>query len=136
MTSDERAALGERLKALREERGMTLDDLERQTGVSKGYLSQLERGEKTNPGVKLVERVADGLGVGVSELIDGPRSYVETPARVPAGLKELLQRAAEAGAPLPDEDVHMLQSVQYRGRRPRSAEDWSLLYDFIKRIVR
>ena len=42
----ELARVGLRLRALRQERGWRLEDLEERTGLSKAYLSRLESGER------------------------------------------------------------------------------------------
>jgi transcriptional regulator with XRE-family HTH domain len=123
------------MRALREQREMSLGDLETASGVSKGYLSQLERGEATNPSVDAAQKIAVGLGVHVSELL-GEQPPAAGPHKLPKGLKEFLNKAAAAGSPLPDQDVSMLLGIRYRGRRPKSAEDWALLYDLIRRIVK
>jgi hypothetical protein len=41
-----------------------------------------------------------------------------------------------AKAEVPAEDVEMLLRIRYRGRQPRTPEDWALLYDFTRRLVR
>jgi len=58
------------------------------------------------------------------------------PADLPRGLKEFMANAERNGSPLTSDEIAMLRQIQYRGRRPRSAEDWALLYDVIRRIVK
>jgi transcriptional regulator with XRE-family HTH domain len=60
--------LGERVRALRRERGLTLDLLAGQSGVSRAMISKLERGEK-NPTLVVAAKVAEGLGVSLSQLV-------------------------------------------------------------------
>ena len=60
--------LGERVRALRRERGLTLDALAGRSGVSRAMISKLERGEK-NPTLVVAARVAEGLGVSLSQLV-------------------------------------------------------------------
>jgi len=114
---------------------MTLGDLERDSGVSKGYLSQLERGEANNPTVDVLTKISHGLGVAVSQLLGEPDSDAAALARLPAGLKSLMEQATERGAPIAEEDVRMLLGIRYRGRQPRTADDWAFLYETIKRII-
>ena len=135
MTSEERISLGTRIRDLREQRGMTLGDLERACNVSKGYLSQLEGGKASNPTIVAVTKIAQGLGVSVSELLGEPVTEEPSHDRLPAGLKSFLEESAARGTDLSDEDVKMLLGIRYRGRQPRTAEDWGLLYDLIKRII-
>ncbi|MBP6874604.1 MAG: helix-turn-helix transcriptional regulator [Candidatus Eisenbacteria bacterium] len=136
MTNEEHKSLGERIRSLRESREMTLSDLERESGVSKGYLSQLERGEASNPTVDILQKVSQVLGVAVSELLGEESPAEESPARLPAGLQALVEQAAARGAPLSEQDVRMLLGIRYRGRQPRTMEDWAFLYETIKRTVR
>jgi transcriptional regulator with XRE-family HTH domain len=60
--------LGERIRALRRERGWTLEVLAGRSGVSRAMISKLERGEK-NPTLVVAAKVAEGLGVGLSQLV-------------------------------------------------------------------
>jgi transcriptional regulator with XRE-family HTH domain len=60
--------LGERVRALRRARGLTLDLLAERSGVSRAMISKLERGEK-NPTLVLAAKVAEGLEVSLSQLI-------------------------------------------------------------------
>lgn len=48
---------------------MSLGELERTSGVTKGYLSQLERGEASNPSIEAIKKIANGLGVHVSDIL-------------------------------------------------------------------
>ncbi len=60
--------LGERIRDLRRERGLTLDLLAQRSGVSRAMISKLERGEK-NPTVVVAAKVAEGLEVSLSHLV-------------------------------------------------------------------
>jgi transcriptional regulator with XRE-family HTH domain len=59
--------LGDRLRAAREARGLTLDQLSAATGVSKAHLSRLESGER-QPSVGILVELAAALGTRVSTL--------------------------------------------------------------------
>ena len=50
--------VGERIQSLRKERGMSLDSLGKELGVSKAYISYIERGER-QPGRNILVRLAD-----------------------------------------------------------------------------
>jgi transcriptional regulator with XRE-family HTH domain len=60
--------LGERIRGLRRERGLTLEVLAGRSGVSRAMISKLERGEK-NPTLVVAAKVAEGLGVSLSQLV-------------------------------------------------------------------
>src|SRR5215217_4267255 len=60
--------LGERVRELRRERGLTLDGVAGRAGVSRAMISKVERGEK-NPTLVVAAKVAEGLGVSLSQLV-------------------------------------------------------------------
>lgn len=66
-------ALGTRVRNLRRERAWTLEELAERSGVSRAMLSKIERGEKS-PTLVVAARVAGGLGIGLSELVEEPRA--------------------------------------------------------------
>jgi len=69
-------AVGERIRALRIENEMTIEELaeESETG-SKGHLSNIERG-LVRPNIYTLKQVADGLGVKPLDLMTFPRRSV------------------------------------------------------------
>lgn len=66
--------LGMRIRYLREQKKMTLEDLSFESNVNKNYLSDLERGNR-NPTVKILERIALALGISLETLFKGIRTY-------------------------------------------------------------
>jgi transcriptional regulator with XRE-family HTH domain len=85
--------LGERVRALRRERGWTLELLAERSGVSRAMISKLERGEK-NPTLVVAARVAEGLGVSLSQLvgIEARREIVVVPKQ-----RRMVMRDPETG---------------------------------------
>lgn len=67
------AKLGAHVQGLRHDRGMTLAELASATEVSVSMLSSIERGQKA-PTVVVLSRIADGLGIGLAELITDAES--------------------------------------------------------------
>ena len=55
-------SLGERLRDLRESEGRTLREVAAKAGVNHGYLSQLERGEVSEPAPSMLHKIADAYG--------------------------------------------------------------------------
>ncbi|WP_235522397.1 helix-turn-helix domain-containing protein [Cellulomonas sp. Root137] len=78
--------LGRRLRHLRTARGLTLDALGRQVGVTPSLLSLFENGHR-EPRLALLRTLADALGVTVADLLDA-----EPPSRR-AALEIALDRA-------------------------------------------
>jgi XRE family transcriptional regulator, regulator of sulfur utilization len=64
----QKAALGPRIKALREAMDMSLRDLAERSGVSAPMLSQVERGD-TSPTLQVATRIAAGLELRLSQLL-------------------------------------------------------------------
>lgn len=58
--------LGERIKTLRENKGIKQNALANKAGVSPTYIYQLERGEKS-PTVEYLEFICDALGVTLED---------------------------------------------------------------------
>ena len=54
---------GARMRALRDERGLTLKNLAAQLQISAAYLSALEHGHRGAPSIGLVHQVCDALGL-------------------------------------------------------------------------
>src|ERR1700756_10291 len=55
------------LRAVRKQRGLTLSSLAEQTGLTKSYLSKIERGQNT-PSIAVALKVARALDVDVGRL--------------------------------------------------------------------
>jgi mannose-6-phosphate isomerase-like protein (cupin superfamily)/DNA-binding XRE family transcriptional regulator len=69
------ARIGGRLRAARQARGMTLDQVAAAAELTKGFLSRLERDE-VSPSVASLVTVAGVLGIGMGELFDPPTTQL------------------------------------------------------------
>lgn len=58
------------LKELRLEKGMSVYELAKRSGVDTSYIHRLEAGKKNNPSVKVIDKLAKALGVNASELAE------------------------------------------------------------------
>lgn len=67
--------VGDNLKCLREEKGLSLDKVAEITGVSKSMLGQIERGE-TNPTINTLWKIGNGLKVPITSFINQERTPV------------------------------------------------------------
>ncbi|MGE5258720.1 MAG: helix-turn-helix domain-containing protein, partial [Hyphomicrobiales bacterium] len=69
------AEIGQRIRALRTEKGITLEQLARQTGFTKGYLSKVEKSQKAPP-VSTLGNIARAFNVTISSLLgeNSPRT--------------------------------------------------------------
>ncbi len=57
------------LRRLRERRGLTQAQVADAAGLHRVYVRQLESGGRTNPSLDALDRLADALGVHVSDLL-------------------------------------------------------------------
>ncbi len=116
---------GKRVRDRRIEEGLTQEKLAQAVGISRNYLSQIERGQATNISWHVMERLTSVLGlkgeqVGtISEMVDLPPSLAEFAKT----------------ANLPPDDVVMLARLKYRGQQPTTPDKWELLYNVIKMTV-
>lgn len=116
---------GKRVRDRRVEEGLSQEKLAQAVGISRNYLSQIERGQATNISWHVMERLTSVLGlkgeqVGtISEMVDLPPSLAEFAKT----------------ANLPPDDVVMLARLKYRGQQPTTLEKWELLYNVIKMTV-
>lgn len=96
------AAVGQQLRALRKSRGLTLEEFGRQSKVSTGLISQIERG-RGNPSFNTLVQLAHVLNVPVGRLF---HTASETSPVVRADERRLLD--VHSGGPA--EAVHQLMS--------------------------
>ena len=57
-----------RMREIRKEIGMTLEQLSEKTGISIGYLSHLEGGTRENPTICIMDKIAYALGRSLMEV--------------------------------------------------------------------
>ena len=61
--------LYERIRAVREERGLTQQAVARAAGIATDMISRLENGHYTSPGLRTLLRIAEGMGVSLGQLL-------------------------------------------------------------------
>ena len=66
--------LGMRIRYLRKQKGLSIEDLALDANVNRNYLSDLERGMR-NPTIQIVDRIARSLEVSLSTLFKGIQSF-------------------------------------------------------------
>jgi len=108
------AAIGSRVRALREAMDLSLRDLAERSGVSAPMLSQVERGE-TSPTLQVAARIANGLDLRLSQLLrldeDGAVTIVraEERRRGPASVRG--HRYEVLTPPLPGQRAELSRHV-------------------------
>ena len=61
--------IGMRIKALREKRGLSQEELAARAGITRGYLARLETG-RHEPTLKMLAKLAKALHVKLSRLLE------------------------------------------------------------------
>ena len=125
-------SLGNRLHDARAEQSLSLTEVASRAGISKSYLSQLERGASKTPSHAVLRRLATALGSTIANLTGTSETWQPGEAdKLPASL-----RAFARGANIPEADVEMLAGIHYRGKQPGEPDDWAHIYETIRRTVR
>lgn len=124
----EPAELGRRIRALREEKGLTLTELAERANVTKGYISQIESGTIKKVAANHLFDIAQLLGTEVGYLLGKKVVYSQNRTdAMPGELRELQEKYD-----VPPEDIRMLADIQFRGERPKTLEGWHFIYQAIK----
>ncbi|EDL62646.1 helix-turn-helix domain-containing protein [Bacillus sp. SG-1] len=62
--------VGEKIKSIRENKGITINELAQRADISKSYISTIERDIQKNPSIKVLEKIAAALEVPLDMLLD------------------------------------------------------------------
>ena len=118
------AALGARVRSLREAMGLSLRDLAERTGVSAPMLSQVERGE-TSPTLAVAARIAAGLELTLSQLLrlDEGRHLVITRRGEGRKRRRAGHRVEELTPPLPGQRAELSRHMVEPGAATGGADD-------------
>jgi len=89
----DRAEVGRRIKQLRQAQTLTVQDLGKRSGVSAGYVSEVERGMSAVSVDKLM-KIADGLKVSLDSLLGGepPTAAGQAVVQIPAALSKAAEQ--------------------------------------------
>jgi transcriptional regulator with XRE-family HTH domain len=124
-------SLAARIRALREERKLSLDELATRAKVSKTYLWELEKdaaGEK-KPSADVLLRIASALSTTIADLMSLPTVRVDHgELQVPPSLRDFENRMKTMGTPLSAEDMRDLALMKFRGGQPQNVDEWHSLY--------
>ena len=129
--------VGQRIKYIRTQMGLTLESLADRSGLSKSFLWEIEQDRSGISGRRLLQ-LADALNASVEYLLRGgsaPKEYEPPSIEIPRSLGEL---AEEEG--LTYRQMMTLLEIERsivarRGGGPRAAkakEDWRSLYLAVK----
>lgn len=101
-----------RIKQLRLQRGYSINELSEKAGISKSYLSYIERGIRKNPSLHILSKLANSLGTTLEDLLDDNKYQPQLDEKcMDEEWKQIFSEAVEHGI---------------------TKEDFSLYIDFIK----
>jgi len=115
---------GRQVQRRRKDMGVSQEELARQAGLSRNYISIIERGEATNVSMRIINSIALVLGTEPRELVD---SNDQDPSLIPPALRQL---ALTDG--LSYEIVDRLARIPRRGQEPKTMEAWRALFEAIR----
>lgn len=144
--------LGARISEYRGAGDNSLGEIAEKAKIAKSYLAKIERGEVENPGLRTLISIANALETTVTDLIkpiaakdnDGEHGQREFRKEMlellqqdmPPSLLAFIKDQAIAGKPIPVNLQQSLALVHLRGKKPSRKEDWSYLYETLRRAIR
>jgi XRE family transcriptional regulator of biofilm formation len=130
--------IGANIKKYRELRSLTLPDLATKAGVSKAFVWEIESGNSKRPGAETLFKIAEALGVTIAHLM-GKEPQTEAGAwiepEINDGLRAFINERKRQGQALEAEEVESLSFVQLKGGRPRTKEQWSVVYGVLREMT-
>jgi len=131
------AATGDRIKEIRDARGMTQDQLADKAGISKGFLSDVENNKRNISSENLL-RIANVLGASVDYLLRGEtrratREEVVIPPELSEVAEELNLSYAET-LELLEAHRSVIARRSVKSAKRFTAEDWKQLHRAIKNV--
>lgn len=109
---------GDALKRFRENRGLSLRELDKLSGVNYAYIQRLESNDKTAPSEDKIDALGSALKLP-SQRKDLLRSLLVMPPVPDTLFDAMLQH------PVASVDAFLIASrVSFRGARPTTSQDW------------
>lgn len=87
--------VGKRIQELRLKRGLSLSELAERAGVSKSYLSTIERDVQSNPSIQFLDKIATVLNVPADSLLQ--QAKVDDKEALDEDWYELVREAMASG---------------------------------------
>jgi len=113
--------LGRQVLQKRKEKGLSQTELGKIVGISRNYVSQIERGEAHGISMRILNQLGVALGASIAEL-SGEASQVT----IPTALREF-----GIDNNLSYEVIDKLARIPKRGKEPKSVREWQELYTAI-----
>lgn len=131
--------VGDRIRLVRESKGLTQDQLAASAGISKSFVSEVENG-KRNISAQNLLRIANAMGASVEYLLRGVSAAPQEEPRAVTVPPELADAAQQLGLSFTAtlDLLHTQRSVIARRggvtSRDLTVENWIDLYNAIKKV--
>lgn len=117
--------LGRQVQAKRKEKGFSQAELGDLVGISRNYVSMIERGDAENISMKVLDQLAVALGTSPS-VLTGETAMV----MIPPSLREFAIQQS-----LSYEVIDKLVKIPRRGKEPATAKEWAELFESIRKFI-
>jgi len=130
--------VGERIREIREKRGMTQEKLAEVAGLSKSFLSEVEN-DKSNMSSQILLRIANELGASMDYLLDGTvkEALEREPVVIPSALSKYAEKMNLTYAQtreLLDAHNSVIARRSSRLTKEFTVDDWKKLHTAIKTV--
>jgi len=88
--------IGERIKKLRLQHGMSLTELAERAGVAKSYISSIERQLQSNPSIQVLDKISEVFNTTAENLL---KDDVDVTNVIDSEWMKILQEAIDSGIP-------------------------------------
>jgi transcriptional regulator with XRE-family HTH domain len=123
--------VGGTIRALRQEKGITLPALADRSSLSKGLLSKIENSDESNPSLDTLYKIAEALDEPLATLLETEQVQLKrvTPNEPPAWQKPLIAYLQSQGK-RPDPDILSAMYILRNRKAAKTAdlETWKFLY--------
>ena len=132
--------VGRRLQHVRNQKGLTLEQLADQAGISKSFLWEVEHDRSGITGHRLL-RVADALGASLDFLLRGepaPLAYEPPTVEIPHELSEVAEELGltyRQTLAMLDIERSILARRSSKTRERKSRAQWHTLYEGVKEFL-
>lgn len=132
------ATVGDKIRQIREKRGLTQDQLCQKANISKGFLSDVENGKRNISSQKLLE-VANVLGASIDYLLKDEliEETQNTSVTIPPELSEAAEQCGVTYAEILDVLAAQRSIVARRStskKKELSVEEWKKLFETIRGV--
>ncbi|GAA2517535.1 helix-turn-helix domain-containing protein [Rarobacter incanus] len=125
-------SVGPRLRAARRSRGLTLEDLSRETGISSSTISRLEAG-KRQATLELLVPISRHLHVKIDDLLAGPTPDPRVRRAIIRAPGAIITPLAGPGSPIQTAKITLLARRDPPALRTHSGYEW--LYVLAGRVL-